>query len=285
MSRYLLTLDFGHGGGRAFFYDVDSGKHFSSYQKWSYYSPEGDDFRKEFIPDDFLKILCTQTKNLLKKHKIKASDVVGVSSACMRHSFVFIDKNGKELYGGPNTDTRGLFYQDVVEEEIEEDLYKLTGQWPPLLYLPTRLLWFKEEKPELYHRIKYALSTGDWLIYRLSGEIVSEPSLASSTLLFDLKKRKWLFDVLDELDLNDIVLPKIISSGENVSGLTSKSAKLMGLKEGIPVVMGGGDTQLGLLSCGAVSNGDVGVVAGTSTPVMMVIDKPVVDSEKRIWIL
>ncbi len=84
-------------------------------------------------------------------------------------------------------------------------------------------------------------------------------------------------------NLDDIFLPKIISSGENVGELNSESANLMGLKEGIPVVMGGGDTQLGLLSCGAVSNGDVGVVAGTSTPVMMVLDKPVVDSKKRIW--
>jgi autoinducer 2 (AI-2) kinase len=283
VSRYLLTLDFGHGGGRAFFYELDSGKHFSSYQKWNYFSPEDDDFRKEFIPDDFFKILCTQTKNLLKKHKIKANEVIGVSAACMRHSFVFLDKNGKELYGGPNTDIRGLFYQDVVEGEIEEDLYKLTGQWPPLLYLPTRLLWFKEEKPELFIKIKYALSTGDWLIYRLSGKIVSEPSLASSTLLFDLKKRKWLFNVLKDLDLDDIILPEIKSSGEIISELTSESAKLMGLKERIPVIMGGGDTQLGLLSCGAVSDGDIGIVAGTSTPIMMVLNKPVVDNEKRIW--
>jgi autoinducer 2 (AI-2) kinase len=283
VSQYLLALDFGHGGGRAFFYEVESGKHFSSYQKWNYFSPEDDEFRKEFIPNDFFKILCNQIKNLLKRHNIKSRDVIGVSSASMRHSFVFIDKNGKELYGGPNTDTRGLFYQDIVEEEIKEDLYKITGQWPPLLYLPTRLLWFKEEKPEIYRKIKYALSTGDWLIYRLSGEIVSEPSLASSTLLYDLKKRRWLYDVLDDLRLDDIVLPDIISSGKYVGNLTHESAKLLGLKEGISVVMGGGDTQLGLLSCGAVNNGDIGVIAGTSTPVMMVLDKPVVDSEKRIW--
>lgn len=283
MSRYLLSLDFGHGGGRAFFYDIDTDKHFSSYQKWNYFSPEDDDFRKEFIPDDFFKTLCNQTKNLLKKHKIKADDVASVSTGCMRHSFIFMDKNGKELYGGPNTDTRGLFYQDIVEEGIKQDLYKLTGQWPPLLYLPTRLLWFKEEKPEIFRKIKYALSTGDWLIYRLSGKIVSEPSLASSTLLFDLEKRKWMLDVLQDLNLDNITFPEIISAGTNVGSLTHESARLMGLKEGIPVVMGGGDSQLGLLSCGAVSNGDVGVIAGTSTPVMMVLDKPIVDNQKRIW--
>ena len=110
VSRYLLSLDFGHGGGRAFFYDVDSGEYYSSYKKWSYFTPDDDEFKKEFIPNDFFKILCSQTRILLKKYKINPNDVIGISSACMRHSYVFLDKNGNELYGGPNTDTRGLFY-------------------------------------------------------------------------------------------------------------------------------------------------------------------------------
>ena len=53
MSQYVLALDFGHGGGRAIFLDLDSGKRFFSHKGWSYYSPEDDTYRKEFIPDDF----------------------------------------------------------------------------------------------------------------------------------------------------------------------------------------------------------------------------------------
>jgi autoinducer 2 (AI-2) kinase len=283
MSRYVLALDFGHGGGKALFLDLDSANRFLSYKEWTYYSPEGDSYRKEFVPDEFFDTFCHMVRGLVKKHKIKPEDVVGISTASMRHSNVFLDKNGKEVYAGPNTDIRGLFYQDVVEQEVKLDLYKATGQGPPLMYMPTRLLWFKNEKPEVFKTIHYGLNIGDWLTYRLSGVIATEPSLASATMLFDVEKKRWLSDVLDTLGLNSVNLPEVHHAGEHIGGLTSYVAKKMNLKEGTPVVIGGGDTHLGLLACSAVNDSDIGVVAGTSTPIMMVLSKPVVDAERRIW--
>jgi len=283
MSKYVLALDFGHGGGKALFLDLDSGKRFLAYKGWEYYSPEGDSYRKEFAPDEFFNILCNLVKNLVKKHKIKPDDVVGISTACMRHAYVFLDSNGKEVYAGPNTDIRGLFYQDVVEQDVKLDLYKITGQGPALMYMPARLLWFKNEKPEVFKTIHYGLNIGDWLIYRLSGVIATEPSLASATMFFDLEKKNWLSEVLNVLGLNSVNLPEIHQAGEQIGELSSDVAKKMNLKQGIPVVMGGGDTHLGLLACSGLNDGDIGVVAGTSTPIMMVLSKPVVDEKKRIW--
>ena len=283
MSSFVLALDFGHGGGRALFLDVDNGKSFSSYQKWSYFSPEGDDFCKEFDPSTFFKILCDLVRVTIDKNKIKPEDVVGISAASMRHSYVFLDKNNKEIYGGPNFDTRGLFYQDVFEEEVDLDLYNLTGQWPPLMFMPARLLWFKNEKPDLFNRIKYAVSTCDWLIYKLSGVFASEPSLACNTMLFDIYKKTWVYDILERLDMNDINLPELRCSGEKIGELRRETSKLMGLKENTPIVLGGSDTQLGLLSSNVVNDYDVGIVAGTSNPVMMVLSKPVIDDKRRIW--
>ncbi|MCX6667368.1 MAG: FGGY family carbohydrate kinase [Euryarchaeota archaeon] len=283
MSRYVLALDFGHGGGKALLLDLDSENCFFSFKGWEYYSPEGDSYRKEFVPDEFFDTFCHLVRDLIKKHKIKPEDVVGISTASMRHAYVFLDKNGKEVYAGPNTDIRGLFYQDAVEQDVKLDLYKLTGQGPALMYMPARLLWFKNEKPEVFKTIHYGLSIGDWLIYRLSGIIATEPSLASATMLFDVEKKKWLSEVLDVLGLNSVNLPKVHHAGEHIGELTSNVAKKMNLKEGIPVVIGGGDTHLGLLACSAVNDGDIGVVAGTSTPIMMVSSKPIVDEERRIW--
>jgi sugar (pentulose or hexulose) kinase len=283
MSRYVLALDFGHGGGKALFLDLDSDKRFLAYKGWSYFSPEGDSYRKEFVADEFFDILCNLVKDLVKKHKIKPEDVVGISTACMRHAYVFLDSNGKEVYAGPNTDIRGLFYQDVVEQDVKLDLYKITGQGPALMYMPARLLWFKNEKPEVFEKIHYGLNIGDWLIYRLSGIIATEPSLASATMAFDLEKKTWLSEVLDVLGLNNINLPEIHNAGEQIGELKTDVAKKMNLKPGIPVVIGGGDTHLGLLACSGLYDGDIGVVAGTSTPVMMVLSKPVVDEKKRIW--
>jgi len=283
MSRYVLAFDFGHGGGRVLFFDLDVGNHFSAYQEWNYFSPEDDELRKEFVPSEFYNIFCNLVRDLVKRHRIKPVDVVGISTASMRHSCVFLDKDGKEIYAGSNTDIRGLFYQDVIEEDVNLDIYRLTGQWPPLLFLPARLLWFKEEKPEVFKKIKYAVTTGGWLIYHLTGVMAAEPSSASATMLFDLKKRRWLTEILETLDMESVNLPEIYDAGEQIGELNCDAAQRMNLKEGIPVSIAGADSQLGLLACSAVDNGDIGVVAGTSTPIMMVSSKPIIDNERRIW--
>ena len=76
---------------------------------------------------------------------------------------------------------------------------------------------------------------------------------------------------------------KIHHAGERIGELTRDAAKQMGLPEETPVAVGGCDTQLGILASGAIADGDLGVVAGTSIPVMMVLSKPVVDAKRRIW--
>ncbi len=283
MTRYVVSLDIGHGGGRAFFYDVETGLNFSINKKWEYYTPENDEFRREFNPQNFFSILCSAVKEGLKKHAIDPTTVLGISTASMRHSYVLLDQHGNELYAGPNTDTRGIFYQDVIEETIQYDLYRSTGQYPPLLYLPARLLWFKNERPQVYKKIRYGLCTGDWLTYKLTGRFVTEPSLASSTMLYDLRKKTWIPEFLDMLDLHHLNLPELSSTGKHIGEVTVTAAEQLGIQPGTPVAVGGADTQLGLLACGAIHEGDICIVAGTSIPVMIVQSQPVIDPEKRIW--
>jgi autoinducer 2 (AI-2) kinase len=275
-------LDFGHGGAKVLFFDLDTGHRFSSYQRWGYFTPENDEYRKEFHPSEFFNTFCHLVRDGLHVHKIKSSDVIGISIACMRHSYVFLDKKGNEVYAGPNTDVRGVFYQDVVEG-VPLDLYRMTGQGPPLMFLPARLLWFKNERPEVFAHIKYAVTSGDWLLYKLSGVFATEPSLASTTLLFDLQKKQWIPEIMEALDMNDVTLPAVHQSGEKIGELTRDAAKQMGLSADTAVAVGGSDTQLGLLASGAIAEGDLAVVAGTSIPVMMVLSEPVVDPKRRIW--
>jgi len=282
LSRYVVALDFGHGGAKVLFFNLDTGNRFSSYQRWGYFTPENDEYRKEFHPSEFFSIFCHLVNDTLHKQKIKPDDVVGISIASMRHSYVFLDDKGTEVYAGPNTDVRGVFYQDVVEG-VPLDLYQLTGQGPPLMFMPARLLWFKNERPEVFKKIKYAVTTGDWLLYRLSGVFATEPSLASTTLLFDLKKKQWIPEIMESLGMNEVNLPEVHQAGEKIGGLTRDAAKHMGLPEETPVAVGGSDTQLGLLASGAIDDGELGVVAGTSIPVMMVLSKPIVDPKRRIW--
>ena len=283
LSKYLLSLDFGHGGGKVLFYDIENHKCISSYEKWSYFSVDGDSFLKEFNPDNFFNIFCNQVKKLIQLHNINPNDIAGISTSSMRHSYVFIDKNGKEVYAGPNTDTRGLYYQDIIEDEVDVDIFNLTGQWPPLLYMPAKLLWFKEEKPSRFEKIDYAMTTGDWLTYKLTGEISTEASLASATMLLNIKNKQWIPEILEILKLDRVNLPEIYNAGDQIGILNNEVSKKMGLKSSIPVSIGGADTQLGLLTLSNFNNSDIGLVAGTSIPVMMSLSKPVFDTDKKIW--
>ena len=280
---YILSIDAGGGGCKCMLFDLESKKHFSTFEDWSFISSKEDPLLKEFDPDEFFRKICRAVRNILRKARADPKDIITISSSSMRQSYVFLDEHGREIYAGPNVDARGVYYGDLIEERLGEDIYKITGQWPPLIYTLARLLWFREETPEKFKKIRYVLTTNDWIIYRLSGEMVTEPSISSATQLLDIGKRTWREDFLEEFGMDHLELPVIKKTGEVVGSLKEETARKMNLKENIPVVMGGADSQVAMLSCLSFDEGDTSIIAGTSTPVMLTFSKPVIDQERRIW--
>ena len=117
----------------------------------------------------------------------------------------------------------------------------------------------------------------------LTGEAAAEPAQSAESLLFDIKNRKWADALIKSLGLPGKIFPALKPAGSRLGKLTKEAAANLGLIPGIPVGVGGPDTQLGLLGAGVVSAGQIGVVAGTTTPVQMAVDKPIIDPEMRIW--
>lgn len=77
----------------------------------------------------------------MKTTRISPENIMSISSTSMSHGCVFLDRDGKELYAGPNLDARGFLYQDFVETLGKDRVYEITGQWPPITYAPARLQW------------------------------------------------------------------------------------------------------------------------------------------------
>ncbi len=167
--------------------------------------------------------------------------------------------------------------------ERGEELYQLTGHAPSPIFMAPRLMWLKENHPDKFKEIYAALSISDWLGYMLTNEIAAEPAQSAESLLFDLKSRKWASALIKSLGLPEKIFPALKQAGSRLGKLTKEAAANLGLLPGIPVGVGGPDTQCGLLGAGVVSAGQIGIVAGTTTPVQMVVDKPLVDTEMRIW--
>ncbi len=283
-DRYVLAIDAGSGGGRALVIDLQGNLVSSASQDWSYDVPaDAGPLGKEFDAERFWGIICQLIAEAIEKSGIAPIDVIAVSAASQRQGVVFLDEDGHELYAGPNTDLRGIVEGFSIDGEFGSEVYGITGHTPSLLFTPAKLKWFKTNCPNVYERIATVLSISDWIIYRLSGERVGEASCVSGIGLVDVRDIRWSSRLAEMLELPQGVCPEIAVAGTCVGTVTPAVADQTGLAPGTSVVVGGADTQCGLLAMGVKDQGQVGIVAGWSGPVQMVTAQPIIDSKGRIW--
>jgi autoinducer 2 (AI-2) kinase len=123
----------------------------------------------------------------------------------------------------------------------------------------------------------------DWVLYRLSGVFASEPTNAAETCLFDIGSGRWGDDLIEELGLRRELFAEVVPSGSRIGAVTEAAGSATGLVPGTPVVVGGADTQCGVLGSGAIDVGDMAVVAGTTTPLQIVLSELTIDPLFRMW--
>jgi len=213
---------------------------------------------------------------------IDPSKIAGISTTSMREEFVLLDAAGREI---PYKITPDIYaHGDELNKSHGEKMYLYSGHWPvPGWIAAAKMAWLREKHPDIIERSKTFLMISDWAGYLLGGVPYTEGSSACETSLFDVKKGDWAWDLLDELKLPHGIFPEVKKNASQVAQITAKAAKGTLLKEGTPVVVGGADTQCGLIGCGAVKPGDVVVVGGTTTPVQMVTEQPMFDRAGRTW--
>ncbi|HHY10615.1 MAG TPA: hypothetical protein GX528_08640 [Firmicutes bacterium] len=281
-DKYLLVFDAGTGAGRCSIFDLKGSLAAVDYCEWNYVTPYENKEIREFIPADFWEILSRVARGALAKAGIDPNQVIGVTSTSQREGVVIIDKGGQEIYAGPNIDFRGEVQGKWLHENFGPEMYEISGHWPSAMTAPARLLWFKEHKPHLYKRMHALMMINDWILYRLTGEVASEPSNACETLFFNIHTMAWDYDLIDKLGVNPMLFPKILRSGDQLGLVSEKAAAATGLKAGTPVFMGGADTQCALLATGGLKEGHTAIVSGTSTPVQAVVKEPLLDGKARV---
>lgn len=283
-QQYLMALDFGTGAGRCYLISTDGRHSFDQYAEWEYnYPPEAQPGGSEFDAQKFWGILADLIKGSIQKSGIDASQIVAVSSTSHREGVVFLDRDGNELYAGPNLDMRAPSDASAFENKFATSLHRSSGHWPIPIFLPYRLLWFKEKKPVIYEQTDSVVLLNNWMLYRLCGEKATEPSNGVETLLVDIHNRNWNHTLIREIGFAETIFPPVYESGTVIGGVTHRAAIETGLAEGTPVVLGGADSQCGLLGNGAVNSGDIGVTLGTYGPLQMVTSQPIIAEPELIW--
>ncbi len=280
MPPYLLGLDAGSGSVRALLVDVESGRTTVAVRRWEH-SPAPDGWGYDFDTDRNWGLLAEAVREALGRSGAAPTEVAGIAAASMRHSLVLV-REGKVLFAVPNRDARAAAEGMEMAAREGDALAARTGRWPSPIFTAPRLAWLAARHPEWLEGA-VALSLSDWVAFRLCGVLATDFSQAGESMLLDVARREWMTDWLAERGLSPALLPPLRPSGQYLGPLTEPAAADLGLPSGIPVAVGGADTQCALLALGALAPGDVGIVAGTTGPVQGVADRPVLDPEACLW--
>lgn len=278
-NRYIATIDCGSSNVRCIIFDIDSGRQVSVASR-DWYVPLNNNIPGAYDFDDKLnwKIVCECTKSALSL--IDAKDVVAVTASGFRHGiFCLDDKKDEVLYGCFNMDSR-MDSTYLRKHDLEKEIFRRTGDWPTLHGLP-RLMWIKSHDPAAFERIGKFMMVSDWVAYKLCGEIAVEPGDASSTLLLDLKTRKWSRELMEKCGLPEDIFPDIVDAGTLLGRVGEVGSKETGFCKGTKVFCGVADTQAGLVGVGAVGVNSSAIVGGTYWLDCHITDQPIVDPEYR----
>ena len=263
--KYLMAIDAGTGSIRALIFDTKGNQIALSQREWQHLEEEGVPNSMSFDFEHNWSLVCECIRDAIKKAKIDATAIEALSATSMREGIVLYDKDGRELWAVANVDARAADEVRFLKENfvgIEEAFYQESGQTFALGALP-RLLWLKNNRPEIYERVATISMIGDWILAKLSGVIATDPSNGGTTGIFSLLKRDWVSDMASKVALKDTIFPKVLEVGSLMGSITQEAAALTTLSTETKVVMGGGDVQLGAAGLGVVESGDVAVLGGS----------------------
>lgn len=280
---YLLGIDIGTSGTKTLICDDVGEVLATAMAEHPISSPKPG--WSEQNPSDWWTAVCKATKAVLKKAKIKATDVQGIGLSGQMHGSVFLGETDHALRPALLwNDQRTVSQCAQIESKAggRAALIELVANPALTGFTAPKILWVRENEPKIYAKTRQILLPKDYIRFRMTGEYATEVSDASGTLLLDVVNRKWSDKLLSLLQIDPKLLPRLHESQEVTGVLSVAGARALGLREGVPVVGGAGDQAAGAVGNGIVSAGVVSATLGTSGVVFAHSDAPTRDPLGRV---
>jgi xylulokinase len=223
-------------------------------------------------------------RGVLQQTGVQGSEVKAVGLTGQMHGMVALDADGQVLRKAIlwNDQRTGAECDEIREKVGRERFIQLTGNDALTGFTAPKILWVRNNEPELYNRIRQVLLPKDYLRFRLTGVYASDKAGAAGTVLFDLAQRDWSPEVCGELGIPLEWLPQTYEGTEVTGTISAEAAAATGLQAGTPVVGGGGDQAASAVGNGVVVPGIVSVTLGTSGVVFASTDAPLIEPEGRL---
>ena len=278
MERNYLVIDLGTGNSRVGIvsstgkiYDITSFENV-------YYRDDIYEDAQYFLPKEWEQQILDGCSEVIHRHpELKIDAII---SAGARESIVLYNKEGNAFYGLPNIDNRGREW--VKEIPDKSYIYERTGRWVTEDFPAAKLLGFRKLHEKEYNSIGKITSLSEWIGEIFTGRIVMEPSQACETQLFDIGTREWSKRICEDYGISRNILPEIASAGTNIGTVIPSICTELGISNEAIFIVGGADTQIAIKGT-SIEAGDVGIVSGTTSPVVTIVEEKYYDEEERCW--
>ena len=279
---YVIGVDCGTSGTKTVLFD-EKGTVISSVTiEYPMYQPKNGYAEQD--PADWANAMINTIKAVMTKSGVNKDDVAGVGISGQMHGLVMLDKDDNVLRKSIIwCDQRTATEVEEMNEKLgREKLIKITANPALTGWTAAKILWVKNNEPDIYEKCRHILLPKDYLRFILTGEYATEVSDASGMQLLDVPNRCWSKEVCDTLGIDMSMLGKVYESCEVTGKVTKKMAELTGLKEGTIVVGGAGDNAAAAIGTGVAEDGKAFTTIGTSGVVFAHTSSISIDPKGRV---
>ncbi len=280
--KYLIGIDLGTSATKTVLFDEKGKTVCSSSCEYPLYQPKNG--WAEQNPDDWYNAGVETVKQVVSESGVNPRDIVSLGISGQMHGLVMLDDNCNVLR--PSIiwcDQRtGKECDELTEKLTREKLIDITANPALTGFTASKILWVKNNEPEIFEKCRHILLPKDYLRYKLTGEFATEVSDASGMQLLDVKNRCWSDEMIDAVGIKKEYLAKVYESPEITGYISAEASALTGLTQNTIVVGGAGDNAAAAVGMGVVSDGKAFTTIGTSGVVFAHTDSPVIDPKGRV---
>lgn len=284
MDRPLLGIDVGTSGVKASLFDA-GGRLLGISRSASYAFDAPRPTWAQMDPQMWWNGVKTALASVCESAGTSAGEIGSVGISVIFPAVIAMDSNGDALYPAiMYNDQRSIAQVAAIEEKLPREQYERTigNVLVPGTCAVTSVLWLEDEEPEIYRAAKTFGFANTYISHKLTGELYTDPSISALSGLVDINTpRVWSEEICNKLSIPVEKLPGIKGAAEVVGTIAKRASEETGLRVGTPVACGSGDSIAAALGAGAVSEGTIVYVAGSTDCVTLPLSKPTRD--KR-WI-
>lgn len=282
----LIAYDLGTGGVKASLYSQTMETLAKTFMEYDTFYPQ--DNMHEQRPEDWWDAVCRSTRLLLDQADTRAEEVKCVALSGMSNVAIPLGEDRKPLMETVPiwSDTRAAPQAEAFFQRIDPiHWYMTTGNgFPAPCYMLFKLMWLKDNRPELFAKVKKVAGAKDYINLRFTGNLYTDNSYASGSGAYSLKEASMVEEFAQAAEIPLSLFPERVPSHTVVGAIRPDAAAACGLQAGTKVACGGVDNSCMALGALGIADGAAYTSLGSSSWLPVTSSRPILDPVKRPYV-